>query len=97
MDPGSSLIPSEGLWNESRVYKIKVCSMAGKDRSKRWQGMCWRVCEMEFEFEGRVDGWMQGVSGMREVETDFRNLRMNVRFDGRKKEIRSRSSFERDD
>ena len=77
--------------------RLRCCSMACKDRSKRWQWMCWRLCEIGFEFERRVDGWMQGVSGMCEVETDFRNLRMNVRFDGRKKEIRSRSSCERDD
>ena len=58
--------------------RLRGCSMACKDRSKRWQGMCWRLGEMESEFEGRVDVWMQGVSGMCGVETDFRNLRMNV-------------------
>ena len=87
MDLGSSFSRSEGLWNDSGVYEVKVCLMACKDRSKRWQGMCWRLCEIESEFEGRVDVWMQGVSGMRGVETDFRNLRMDVRFDGRKEEI----------
>ena len=34
------------------------CSMACKGRSERWQGMCWKVCVKEFEFEGRVDQWM---------------------------------------
>ena len=71
-----------------RVLTVEgSCSMACQGRSKRWQGMCWRLCEMESEFEGRVDVWMQGVSGMRGVETDFRNLRMGVQFDGRKEEI----------
>ena len=31
------------------------------------------------------------------LRTDFRNLMVDVRFDGRKEEILSRSSFERDD
>ena len=27
--------------------RLRCCSMAGEDRSKRWQGMCWRLYEMD--------------------------------------------------
>ena len=43
-----------------------------------------------------MDG-CRAVQGCVRLRTDFRNLRVDVLYDGRKKEILSQSSFERDD